>query len=88
MISVTVKMAWKGSATEEFRRLDADGTGTLEGDEVLPLAEWAWTQMNPGLAPSGHDIRETAAKIIDASYINLEGAITLEASAGRHLPHP
>ena len=35
-------------ARAKFDELDANGSGTLEGDELIGLGEWIWTAFHPG----------------------------------------
>ena len=42
-----------GNAEEEFTRCDVNSNGVLEGEEVLPLAEWIWARLHPGQEPTG-----------------------------------
>ena len=46
-------------AKKKWDSLDADGNGTLEGDELNGLAEWVWTSFHPG----GEPITEREGKI-------------------------
>ena len=38
-------------AMKKFQALDADGSGFLEGDELLALAEWVWSSFHPEGTP-------------------------------------
>jgi len=40
--------ALSGRAEKKWGELDKDGSDTLEGDELLELAAWAWESFNPG----------------------------------------
>ena len=46
MAIVVDKMLMK--AQKKFDKLDADGNGHLEGDELVELAEWVWSSFHPG----------------------------------------
>jgi|EP00505_MAST-04D_sp_SCG-Rhode-Island_P001638 hypothetical protein len=41
----------KKRARKKFDQLDADGSGTLEGDELNGLAAWVWSAFHPGGEP-------------------------------------
>jgi hypothetical protein len=42
-----------------FARLDADGDGVLDGDEVVQLADWLWTSFHPDGEEPSPDVRRT-----------------------------
>jgi len=66
-----------GNAEEEFDRCDVNKNGVLEGEEVLPLAEWVWARLHPGQKPTGHDIRQTAAEVMHCSDLDLDGRLQI-----------
>ena len=39
------------TARVEFRRLDVDGNGVLQGAELVALADWLWARIAPTLPP-------------------------------------
>ena len=64
-------------AQMKFDRLDVDGSGYLEGDEVLTLAEWVWSSFHPENVPlSPRNREELAAKLLRRLDTNHDGRMS------------
>ena len=53
-----------GAAAGKFAELDADGSGKLDGDELLLLAEWVWASFHPGGAITDEQREAEARKLL------------------------
>lgn len=50
-------------ARKQFNALDKDGNGTLEGMELVVLAQWVFTKFNPGGGPGSLDPKEAQVEL-------------------------
>jgi len=66
-------------AAKKFQELDKDGNGVLEGDELVPLAEWVWSSFHPDGEPiSGAEKKAMVEKLMHRADENDDGQLSLE----------
>jgi len=64
-----------GRALKKWNKLDVNGSDTLEGNEILQLAEWVWCSFRPGQEITLPVRDEEANKILKRCDVNGDGAI-------------
>ena len=70
-------------AKKKFDRLDVDGNGVLEGEELIGLAEWVWSRFHPGGETLSEDLKaEHGAKLLGRLDANGDGMVTMEEWKG------
>jgi len=62
----------------KFAELDSDGSGELEGAEILALAEWVWCSFNPDKRCLPQMRKIQAEKIMTACDSNGDGDVDRE----------
>ena len=75
-------------AQKKFDKLDADGNGLLEGDELVELAEWVWSSFHPGGdALSEEEKAAESSKLLGRLDANDDGCMSfdefVDGSGGR-----
>ena len=65
-------------AMEKFAELDTDGSGKLEENELLELANWVWTSFHPNKVCDEETKKSEAAKILKRCDKNSDGEIDKE----------
>ena len=64
-------------AQKKFDKLDANGNGVLEGDELLGLAEWVWSSFHPGgVALTADEQQAESAKLLGRLDTNGDGCMS------------
>ena len=65
------------NARAKFRELDKDDSGTLEGDELVALAEWIWSSFHPeGVACSAEEKAAMVEKLLHRLDENEDGRLS------------
>ena len=69
-------------ARRQFDRLDADGNGVLEGEELEALAEWVWSSFHPGgeALPPG-ERQKQADILVGQMDLNGDGVVDFDEFA-------
>ena len=66
-------------AKKKWDSLDADGNGTLEGDELNGLAEWVWTSFHPGGEPiTEREKAKLTRKLLKRIAVKHNGQMTFD----------
>ena len=76
---ITILMAEFNAAMATFDKLDEDGSGELEGDEILDLAEWVWKSFRgPDVEITEEERAAEAKKILRKVDTSGDGKIDKE----------
>ena len=77
------------NARKKFQQLDTDGSGYLEGEELLHLAEWVWSSFHPDGEPLSDDERaKMSDKLLHRLDENSDGKLSMAEFEEVCPPHP
>jgi len=73
LIRLQELMTLTARAQKKWHQLDADQSGSLEGEEILALAEWVWESFRPGQEIDEEEKAAEAKKIMARCDANGDG---------------